>query len=135
MDTHAFVVMERGSRWPQHVDRRAAGCVAVKQAQDEVPGDLLRRARDRVQAIERTGQPVELAILSCNDDPTDGALEVRVPIARALFAAVLRANGGRLVLAARPDAPAGLKRELFGLAEALIEGLAGSTASVSVSFA
>jgi len=134
MNPSAFVVMERGSTWPAHLHQSAVGCVALSQGPNEHHGELLRRTRDRVRAVDQTGREIELAVLSCNDDATDSALEERVPLARALLATVLRADRGRLLLLARPSAPPSLRHSLLGLVGTLTEVLAGTSASVSVLF-
>lgn len=128
----ALVVLERGSNWPAHVHRSTAGCVALVQEANEAHRELLRRTCNRVQAIERTGQSVGLAVLSCNDDTTGGGLEERVPLAWALLRAVLPADKGRLLLLGPRTASATLRVALLGLAGTLTEALAGSSASVSV---
>lgn len=134
MKPSALVVMERGSNWPSRLHRNTAGCVALTQARSELHSELLRRTCDRVRAIERTGQPVALAVLSCNDDATDATLEERGPLARALLGAVLHAEKGRLLLVGRLTASSSLRDALLGLAGTLCEAIAGTSVSVSVLF-
>lgn len=126
--------MERGSNWPARLHRSATGCVALTQTQSELRSELLRRTCDRVRAIERTGEPIGLAVLSCNDDATDGTIEERRPLAMALLGAVLHADNGRLLLLGRLTASAYLQDALLRLAGTLREALAGTSASVSVLF-
>ena len=85
-----MVVMEHGAEWPAHVNGGAAGCVALRKEPSESHGELLWRTYERIPAIERIGGGVELAVLSCKDDASVGALERRGPLARALLATVLR---------------------------------------------
>jgi hypothetical protein len=134
VEPFVLVVMEHGSEWPAHVNGGIAGCIALRQESNEDLGGLLRRTYDRVHAIERLGGTVKWAVLSCNTDPSRGALEGRVPLARALLATVLRAGDGRLELLARSSASERTRQSLVGLAGALTLGLVGSSASVSACF-
>lgn len=135
MEAFVLVVMEHASEWPAPVNGGAAGCVVLRQEPNETDGALLRRTYERVRAIERLGGSIEVAVLSCNDDPSVGALEGRVPLARALLATVLRRSSGRLELMARSSAPDRTRQSLMALAGTLTEALAGTSASVSARFA
>ena len=134
VETFVLVVMEHGSAWPLQVGAGAAGCVALGQEPHETHGELLRRAYGRIRAIERRGGAIEVAVLSCNDDPSTGALAGRVPLARALLATVLHTGQGRLDLVARSSAPNRTKQSLVALAGTLTEVLVGTSASVSARF-
>jgi len=134
MDTFVLVVMEHASAWPAHIPGPEAGCVALQQGSREGHGELLRRTYERARALEQAGAAIEVAVLSCSDDPSIGALERRVPLARALLATVLRRGDGRLDLVARWGAPDRAKQSLVALAGMLIEALVGTSASVSARF-
>src|SRR5262249_30608249 len=126
------VVVESGGMSPSLA--RSGDAVTLRAEPHAAPGDLLRRTLGTVGTLERTGQSVALAILGCNDDVSALGLERRGGMARALMAAVLHTDGGRLVLVARRDAPPKVRQGLLALAGTLTEGLAGTTASVSVVF-
>jgi hypothetical protein len=134
METLVLIVMEHASEWPSHINGGVAGCVAMRQEPDESHGDLLRRTYQRMRSIERAGGSVEVAVLSCSDDPSRGALEGRVPLARALLGTVLRGGRGRLDLTGRSSAPDRTRRSLIALAGTLTEALVGTSASVSARF-
>jgi len=135
MDNFVLVVMEHASEWPSHVNGGTAGCVALRQEPAESRGELLRRTYKHIRAIERIGGAVELAVLSCDDDPNIDVLEGRVPLARALLATVLRAGEGRLDLVAPSGVSGRTRHSLMALAGTLTEALAGTSASVSARFA
>jgi hypothetical protein len=97
--------MEPGSQWPAHLDAAAENCVVLQQDIHETHAALLRRTQDCLQRIERAGDLVGTAVLSCSDDARPGVLEDRTPLSRALLAAVLRSGNGRLELLARSTAP------------------------------
>jgi hypothetical protein len=135
MDPIVLVVMEHGSEWPARANGdTAAGCVALRQEPCEGQLELLRRIYERVRSVERGGGAVELAILSCNDDASRGALAGRIPLARALLATVLREGRGRLELVARSSTPHRARQSLEALAETLAEALVGDSASVCARF-
>lgn len=134
MEPFVLVVMEHASAWPAHVNGGAAECVALVQETDEDADDLLRRTYERIRAIERVGGSVEHAVLCCTDDPRRAALEGRVPLARALLTTVLRTREGRLELVTRSSAAARTRQSLLGLAGALTQALAGSSATVTARF-
>jgi hypothetical protein len=129
-----LVVMEHASEWPSQRNVASGGCVALRQETTESHGDLLRRTYERIRVIERRRAAVEVAALSCNDDASARALEERVPLARALLAAVLREGKGRFELVARASAPRRTRQSLVALAGTLTEALVGSSVSVCARF-
>ncbi len=131
MDPLTLVVMEWGSAWPRQIQSSLHRYVALDQERGEPYGALLRRTYDDIRKIERQGGVVTLAALSCNDG-TRHALEGRVPLARTLLAALH--GTGRLLLVASSSAPDRTRHSLTALAQALTEGLAGTSASVSTLF-
>jgi hypothetical protein len=135
VSTFVLVVMEQGSQWPAHLDAATDNCVVLQQDPRETHAALLRRTQDHLRRLERVGDSIEMAVLSCNDDARPGAFEDRALLARALLAAVLQSGNGRLELLARSNAPDRAKLSLVGLAGTLTEALAGTTASVSARFA
>lgn len=134
VETFVLVVMEHASEWPAHVTGGVAGCIALVQEPNELRSELLRRTYERVRTIERAGGVVEVAVLTCSDDPSVRTLEGRVPLARTLLSTVLHAQEGRLDLVARASAPDRTKQSLVALAGTLTEALVGKSASVSARF-
>ena len=134
VSTFVLVVLEQGSPWPAHLDAAADNFVILQQAPQERRAALLRPSQDSIRRIERAGDSVGTAVLSCNDDASPGVLEDRAPLARALLAAILRGGNGRLELLARFAAPNRVKLSLVGLAGTLTEPLAGTSVAVSARF-
>ncbi len=131
MQSMAVVVMESGSNWPQQVNRLDADVVVFGHADDEPKDALVRRVRRRV---ELGGNGIELAVLACNNDRTDEAMDRRGTIARALLDGIKRAPRGHLVFSARKGASPGLQQQLLSLTAMILEGMISSSASVSVRF-
>ncbi len=127
MATTSMIVMEPGSDWPEIED--STTLVALSPPQSE----LLRRTQDKLRALERVRQNVELAVLACNA-ATGGQAEERSALARALLAAVSRSPHGRLILAAGGHASFELRSELVGLAGRLTQEARDTTAIVSLWF-
>jgi hypothetical protein len=134
VEPFVLVVMEHASPWHTEVAGGTGACVVLKQEVHEDAGELLRRAYERIRAIERIGGAISVAVLCCSDEPGRTAFEERIPLARALLATLLRTGAGRLELVARSSAPDRTRHSLLALAGTLTECLAGSSASVSVRF-
>lgn len=134
VEPYTLVVMEHGSEWPAHIKRTTERCLPLWQEPNEGHLDLLRRTYGRLQSIERNHGTLGVAVLSCRDDASRATLDVRIPLARALLAAVRGSGSGRLDVVARASAPARAKQSLLALAGVLAEALIGSSASLSIKF-
>jgi hypothetical protein len=131
MQSLALVVMEPGSEWPERVGRYDADVVVFGQAKGETDDALLGRVRRRV---ELGRDRLELAVLACNNDKNPEAMDRREIIAQALLDGVLRARRGHLVFSASAGASPGLQQQLLALTATVLEGMASSSACVSVRF-
>jgi hypothetical protein len=126
--------MERGSAWPANVARGGEGLVVLRQEVGEPAAMLRRRALDRVAGIERSGNSVARAVLSCGVETSVEAEEERAEMAHVLLSAVRTETHGALLLVGAPDAPRRLRHSLLELAGMLTETLGGSSACVSLVF-
>jgi hypothetical protein len=114
MDVVSVIVMEPGSAWPGHVIG-SENLVTVGHYDE---AGLLSRTRQKLDLLQRRGQRVRVAVLSCNAAMDVASVAGRVDLARALLGAVAYAHFGRLVLAAdRP--PMQMRYQLVALAGAL----------------
>jgi hypothetical protein len=121
--------METGSAWPDHVNQSNMDVVAIGE-----PFGLARElAREVCERVARLGRAPELAVLACNKEIHDRAIERRVTIARNLLS-VLRLRTGRFVLSACHVVGPALSAQLTGIAATLNESLCGHSACVSVRF-
>ncbi len=125
----ALVVMEPGSEWPGHIGVSET-LVALKPGQDTV-----RCTRERVAALHRQRQEVQVAVLACNDATDSVTADRRIAVGRELLAAIKRAFHGRLVLTASAGrASLRLRQHLLSLAETLTDELRGTSATVTLRF-
>lgn len=130
MQSLAVVVMEPGSDWPQRVGRQNIDVVVLGQTLGEPNDALLQRVRQRV---ERDGG-LELAVLACNADQNEEAMDRRALVAHTLLDGVLRARHGHLIFSAPAGARPDLQQQLLVLTSTVLEGMAASSARVSVRF-
>jgi hypothetical protein len=128
--TTAMVVMEIDSEWPANID----DLTSVVGLSPCGP-DILERTQEKLRALERQGRHIGLAVLACNAATDAATLDRRATLAQALLDAVRQAARGRLVLNAKKDASATVRLELLSLVGLLMDGLQGTTASVSLRFA
>jgi hypothetical protein len=126
----AFVVMETGSDWPTWLVRQDVDVVTVlDRGADE--GNPTRAVRERIM---RLGRPIPMAVLTCNAEADDVAMDRRVALTRALLAAILEAERGHLIIHAAGRSTASLRHHLIGLTATISEGIHGTSACVSLRF-
>ena len=129
MNGVALVVMEPGSEWPGDVGMSET-LVAMKPGQDTV-----RRTRERLAALHRQREHVQVAVLACNDATDAETTDRRIAVGRALLASISRAWHGRLlVIAPAGRASSLLRQHLLSLAETLTDELRGTSATVTLRF-
>ena len=125
----AFVVMEPGSEWPGHVGVSET-LVALKPREDAV-----RCTRERLAALHRQREEVQVAVLACNDATDAESVDRRVAVGRELLASVTRAWHGRLVLTASAGRTSWrVRQHMLSLAEALTNHVRGTSATVTLRF-
>ena len=127
MTKTAMVVMEQGSDWPGRIGD-ATNVVAFSPGSE----DPLPRTRERLLALHRSNQSVNVAAIAYN--AAAGVTVGRAQLARVLLDAVSNETSGRLILSAPERACPELRDELLSLAGALTAELRGSSASVSLRF-
>jgi hypothetical protein len=123
----ALVVMEPGSEWPGHVGVSET-LVALK------PGhDTIRCTRERLAALRRQREEINVAVLACNGAMDSETARRRIAVGREMLASITR--HGRLVLTASAEgASSELRQHLLSLAETLTDGLRGTSATVTLRF-
>jgi hypothetical protein len=128
MRSLALVVMETGSAWPDHVNQSNMDVVAIGE-----PFCLARElAREVCERVARLERAPELAVLACNAETNDRAMDRRVTIARNLLS-VLQLRTGHFVLSACRIVGPALTAQLIRIAATLNESLYGE-ACVTVRF-
>ena len=130
----SVVVLEQGAEWPQWIaeyQRRAPNSVVVAHSRGESMIDLSRRVSRRV--AELTGE-LRTGIVACA--PTNDAehLSVRDRICHTLLEAMMRGEGGEVILAASVGADDASKHAIFELAGGLCDDLRGTRRVVRVRF-
>ncbi len=125
----SIVVIERGGKWP--------GQVGDSEPPEVVGGAeqvLAESVRTRINALQRAGQRIRIAVLACSEALNPAAREARAELAHQLLSTVATQPFGRLVLSAPDDAPPSLRIELMTLVATLSERLTGTTATVTLRF-
>ena len=129
MGTVSVIVTESGSQWPGPVED-SENIVIVGYDDDGV----IQRTRHKVDALQRQGRCVRVAVLACNEATDFASVARRAVVAHELLAAVRVVTSGHLVLACADDVSMQLRCELVPLAGALSDSLRGTSATVSVRF-
>jgi len=129
MATVSVIVTESGSQWPGPVED-SENVVIVGYDTD----DVIQRTRHRVDALQRQGRCVRVAVLACSEATDFAAVARRAVVAHELLKAVRVVHSGHLVLACSDDVSMDLRCELVSLAGALSDSLRGTSATVSVRF-
>ena len=128
----SLVVIEAGARWPAFdVDRQrlAPDCVVISQQQSEPDPSFAQRVIGRVAALQSKGNSLRLAIVATRSSQSPKALDARSRIARSLVVASAK-GPAELVLVG--SAAKGTRHDLFAIAGALCDGLAGADVVVRV---
>lgn len=129
MGNASLIVMEERSMWPGHV----GNCENVVVLGDDT-GGLLQAARRGLDSLRRQGHCLRVAALACNEATDVVSVARRAGVAHELWTAVSVVGFGRLLLSAPERASMQLRCELLSLADALSQGLAGVSATLSVRF-
>lgn len=129
MGNVSLVVMEEGSVWPGHVGNRENVVVLGDDA-----GGLLQATRRGLASLRRKGHCLRAAALACNEATDVASVARRAEVAHELWTAVSVVGFGRLLLSAPEHASMQLRCELLALTDALSQGLAGVSATLSVRF-
>ena len=129
MVTTAVVVMEHGSEWPGHV----SSSMSVLALEPDEP-EAVYRTEEGLDALRRSHQRVQVAMLACNPALDTFALATRARLARVLLDSVARDVDGRLILCASVLACGELRTELLGHVGALTQASRGTLTTVSLRF-
>jgi len=130
----SVVVLEQGAEWPQWIaeyQRRAPNSVVVAHSRGESMDDLSKRVSRRV--AELTGE-LRAGIVACAPTTDEQHLSVRNRICHTLLEAMMRGEGGEVILAATVNGSDGSKHAIFELAGSLCEDLRGTRRVVRVRF-
>ena len=108
--------------------------IALGQDPGETGDALAKRTREHVQAAQRAGHVIRVAVLSCSDAVTREARMEREVLARTLTKEVTHSEHGHLLLLARRSTSQQLQRSLRRLAAELSRSGAGTSIHAAAVF-
>jgi hypothetical protein len=137
-DLMSIVVLEAGAAWPSWLteyQRLAPNAVVIAQASTESSEVFQARVLHRIEEVAHTDAAwVRVGVIVSADQPGQQRLALRQNVARALLKAMGTSQEAELVLAGDSEELGASRHELFALAGALCEELAGARVNVRVRF-
>src|SRR5688572_30736452 len=92
------------------------------------------RALARLSLLSSGRKRVVEAAIAVTDDASPAQARGRAVLARALALHMFAAGGGSIAFSARAGAAPGLRHELLGLADVLLDETGGTTVTIAVRF-
>ena len=132
-----FVVLERGSDWPDWFRQDGLQCASARviaQTEGESPRQLAERVSRAVERAKTAGELFRLAVLGCNDRVDEPAFRARSQIARTLLGALQHPAGACLRLTASARHSGRSHHALSGFARGLAEQWEDHGVQVSARF-
>jgi hypothetical protein len=137
-DLMSIVVLEAGATWPvwlTEYQRIAPNAVVVAQDAAEPAEAFAGRVVHRIEdAISKDAKRVRVGVLVAAPSRDDGRVAMRERVARVILKALGSQKDAELVLAGDGGEGDPSRQELFTLAGALCQELAGSNLNVRVRF-
>lgn len=135
----SLIVLEQHAKWPAcatQYQSTTPNSLIEAQTEDETPAEFSQRVGRRIASAASKGKSPRVAIIATNQRLDSETLQARFLLAKHAVTAMGLA--GELVLSASdsadsPDADR-VRHELFALAGALCDAMAGTEISVSVRF-